>query len=1105
MNCARFLFLTLLVCWLAVPSFSQGTVVGNARLLGITKPLRDKIPSTGSANALTNKEKYKKNKPVIPNFQGKKTIPELHKSTALPKGEDPIRQPLQPAGNGISVLPQLTIDGINQATGIAVPPDPNGYIGSNYYIQATNGPQGSAFIILDKEGNLVYGPANSSMLWEDLGVTGLGDPIILFDHEMNRWLITEFGFFGDNTFLVAVSVTDDPLGNWYAYELQAADFPDYPKYAIWPNAYLITTNEGFDHIPVYALNRLQLINGNPNVEVQRLDDIPKFGAFDAFEFGLPATWDGPTPPPANSPGYVVRIYDDAWQGGLDGLELWEINIDWNNPANSGASGPFFLPTAPFDSKLCDVSIYECILQQDGFLVSALEQIIMHRVQYRNFGSYESIVLNHSVDVDGNNTAGIRWYELRKQPGGDWFVYQQGTWSPDNMHRFMGSISQDINGNILLGFSTMGDGKWLSLRYTGRLAADPLGTLTIDEHEFGTGSSGNQNGRWGDYACMTVDPTDQRTFWFTGEYMLDNNAWGTKITKVLIQRDSNDVGPFAVIQPQNSGYLTSAEPVTVAIRNYGYKPAYDFEVGLIFNGNLLATEVFADTIAPDSTKLHTFTPTVDMATIGDYPFKIFTSYELDTLIINDTLRTVVSQLPRHDAAIIGYEGIGTPICDKVVNLGIVLANKGVDPLTSVNIHYQINGGNSLNLPWTGILEPNETTTINITSNEIVNGDNTVAAVTELPNGFADENPANDQLEQNFTVVTDGSRVVLQLLTDLFPNETTWDIKDLNGNVLYEGGPYDVEQNLYIHELCLGNGCYRFTIYDSFGDGITWDGISGNYQIINSEGIVVAALMEPAFGSQEINDFCTNFECMLVAGASSGQESAPGEQDGYILSTATNGLAPFRYSINNGASFQTAALFQNLAGGVYTLIAKDARNCQDTTTVEVGTCLMEVTAQVSPAATVNSNDGAIALEAINGTAPYLYRINNSQYQNNPNFTGLDVGVYNIRVKDASNCLRDLQVEVSPVVSTRQSFYGSSVKVYPNPTSSGFKIDLKGWDSLATLPVKIYDATGKLVHHARLSNFNGVLMGNVSLQMFPSGVYFVRLQIEGETDKLVRVVKE
>jgi len=111
------------------------------------------------------------------------------------------------------------------------------------------------------------------------------------------------------------------------------------------------------------------------------------------------------------------------------------------------------------------------------------------------------------------------------------VFQRGTYAPDGAHRWMGSAAMDKAGNILLGFSESSSSVFPSIRITGRMAADPLHVLAA-EFKAIDGKDAQAFDRWGDYASMSVDPTDDCTFWFTAQY-LDKSVspnWHTYVAK-----------------------------------------------------------------------------------------------------------------------------------------------------------------------------------------------------------------------------------------------------------------------------------------------------------------------------------------------------------------------------------------------------------------------------------------------------------------------------------------------------------------------------------------------------------------------------------------------
>jgi hypothetical protein len=236
---------------------------------------------------------------------------------------------------------------------------------------------------------------------------------------------------------------------------------------------------------------------------------------------LPADLDGSTPPPTGSPSFVLA-FDDAT---LSALNLWRFHVEWATPGASTFTGPLQIPVAAF-TEACNGAT--CIPEPGGGQLDSLADRLMYRLAYRNFGTSDSLLVNHAVDVGGHSA--VRWYEI-KTPGGSPTVYQQATYSPDSSYRWMGSMAMDQRGNILIGYSVSSGSVTPSIRYTGRLASDALGTLQAEGSLFA--GSGSQTGgitRWGDYSAATVDPTDDCTFFYTSEYLKTTGSfnWSTRI-------------------------------------------------------------------------------------------------------------------------------------------------------------------------------------------------------------------------------------------------------------------------------------------------------------------------------------------------------------------------------------------------------------------------------------------------------------------------------------------------------------------------------------------------------------------------------------------------
>jgi hypothetical protein len=424
--------------------------------------------------------------------------------------------------------PDLNFPGIPYQGG--APPDTVGEVGSNHYIQMTNA---SVVQIYDKNGILLAGPVALDSLWTGGGgcANGRGDPIVLYDELADRWLMSEFASAG-NILCVYISMTADPVsGGWYNYAFPTPNFPDYPKYGVWPDAYYVSSNESSP--AVYALDRNQMLLGNPATS-QRFTAPPLAGF--GFQALIPSDLDGSSPP-AGSPNFFMRHRDDevhnagSNDSAQDFLEIWEFSVDFATPANSTFTQVADIPVAEFDSDLCGLFSFFCFPQPGtATTLDPLREVIMWRLQYRNFGTYETLVGNFVTDVTGTDQGGIRWFELRRSPSGAgaWTLFQEGTYSPDADNRWMGSIAMDKAGGIALGYSVSSATTFPSIRYTGRNSSDPLGTMPLGEVTAVAGMfSQTSVTRWGDYSSMNVDPVDGCTFWYTNEFVGDgeNNGFG----------------------------------------------------------------------------------------------------------------------------------------------------------------------------------------------------------------------------------------------------------------------------------------------------------------------------------------------------------------------------------------------------------------------------------------------------------------------------------------------------------------------------------------------------------------------------------------------------
>ncbi len=423
---------------------------------------------------------------------------------ALPKGPDPVIQKFMGENYDSKGL-TVNYDGIS---GTSYPPDPNGDVGPNHYFQTTN----INYQIFDKAGNSLYGPADIRNFW---GITeGVSDPVVLYDDNADRWFVEIFTTTpnpgGPFNIKFAISQTGNPLGSYYLYTLAGLpNLPDFTKFGVWRDGYYMSANSG--SYDVYAFDRSSMIAGAPTGFV-RFDNA--WRPLSGFHCIMPLENDGAFAP-SGTPGQFITINDDAW-GGNDELWIYELDVDWNNTGAATFTRTQQITVASFDSNF-GPSMDNIYQQGTAQRLDAVPQVLNYHAQYRNFGTHQTIVCNHSVDIDNTDHAGVRWYELR-DTGGSWWLYQQSTYAPDAHSRWMGAIAMNAYGDIGLAYSVSSSSLYPGLRYTGRHASDPLGTMTFAEQSIWDGTNSQTYGnRWGDYYSMSVDPLDNRTFWFTGEY------------------------------------------------------------------------------------------------------------------------------------------------------------------------------------------------------------------------------------------------------------------------------------------------------------------------------------------------------------------------------------------------------------------------------------------------------------------------------------------------------------------------------------------------------------------------------------------------------------
>ena len=474
-------------------------------------------------------------------------------------GEGSARRPGDAADTDASA-PIVSFEGLRMTSG--APPDPTGEIGPNHFVEAINS---TPIQIFNRSGATVAGPFQLSSLFTGglCGIRDDGDPIVMYDQLHDRWLLAQFAVPNPYAMCIAISQTGDPTGGYFAYEFPMAEFPDYEKFGIWGDGLYMTTFEGpnngafaFD----YATMRAGGVVAPP---IKRV--VPSADQVRGTRL-LPADIDGEVVNPAGAPNVIVQTVDGeltSAAGDVDRIEIFEFRADFATPASSTVTEVAELPTAPFDNSMCYGTTVlphrDCIPQfGTATRLDPLSHRPMWRASYRNYGSHESLVFNQTVDATGTDIAGIRWYELRRSGGGQWAIFQQGTFSPDTTHRWMGSAALNRVGEIGLGYSASSSSIFPGLRYAARSVNDPLGQLGPEQVLVDGPEAQTTSNRWGDYSHMSIDPLDDCTMWFVGEYGNRRSRVGSFQVTDCLPETTIASGPSGVINDSTPTYTLSGD-------------------------------------------------------------------------------------------------------------------------------------------------------------------------------------------------------------------------------------------------------------------------------------------------------------------------------------------------------------------------------------------------------------------------------------------------------------------------------------------------------------------------------------------------------------------
>jgi hypothetical protein len=557
----------------------QVEVVAASKITTSTQPLRELAPAPVSLGAHRQAKPIRLNPNILVSLGPAPKDPVLQSTVRTVRTTRAARRAASPTPVAAAPIEGLGADfenGPNKFSVDVSPPDTSGAVGDTQFVQWVN----TSFAVFDKRTRKpILGPVLGNLLFAPLGgncaTDNDGDPVVQYDKIAGRWVLSQFAVSSGFSQCVAVSTTSDATGTYHLYEFTYPAFDDYPKVGVWPDGYYVTFNmfgprNGFLGTRVCAYDRQKMLQGLPATQQCVQLGPTVFGIMPADLDGATTALadasgnsNGPAAPPSGSPNFIIGLGGDSLS-----LDLWMFHVDWNTPANTtigvGTSHRpnTKIPVARF-TLACNGSGETCVPQPGAGRPEKLDTLgerVMFRLAYRRFTDHESLVANHSVDTGPPNPrTGVRWYEIRNPNSPSPTVFQQSTFAPSTAHRWMGSVAMDKVGNLAVGYSVSSTSIFPGLRYATRSASDPLSSLGAESHlQDGTGTqrcvltNGNcecikqdETGpvldshgnpvcdkvtRWGDYSGMTVDPTDDCTFWFTSEYQKKTGGykWHTKI-------------------------------------------------------------------------------------------------------------------------------------------------------------------------------------------------------------------------------------------------------------------------------------------------------------------------------------------------------------------------------------------------------------------------------------------------------------------------------------------------------------------------------------------------------------------------------------------------
>ncbi len=364
-----------------------------------------------------------------------------------------------------------------------------------------------------------------------------------------------------------------------------------------------------------------------------------------------------------------------------------------------------------------------------------------------------------------------------------------------------------------------------------------------------------------------------------EHTLENlhQAYGPGGTDevIVLGIESDASTPAADIEMATSGNGGSIGDWTEGI---SYPMANDDAIANLLN---LAYYPTIYTICPD----RIITETSQISTADHYAFT----------------QTCSASAEGNDAALVSFPGAAEVSCGEV-ELNTSIMNYGTMPLTAATITATVDGNEVGSVDWTGDLATYDFETVDLGTYETVSDVEVTYLVTVVEEEVSSEN--NESVKLVEAAVLASNIIRIEIYTDLYAGETSWELLDGNGATLasdsYElgtddqfgaGGP---DANMtYVYEVDLGTSvdCYTFNMSDSFGDGVQYPGDTGQTVF----GYSIERQNEPFVIASNDGDFDDDTASALRTDVSSGVEDLDAQFGLTVYPNPSNGLAQINYSL------------------------------------------------------------------------------------------------------------------------------------------------------------------------------------------------------------------